>query len=312
MKFPPDYQNKMEPNSSVTVIVFNRPSKTKLVLDRIKKAKPKRVFIIADGPRNNHPLDLENCKKVRKLCDEFQIDGEVSRNYTDNNLGCGVRPATGISWVLGQVDRTIILEDDCLPHPSFFQFCDGLLEKYKDEPQIGMIAGTNLGIRDTSNNSYYLSKYAQIWGWATWRRAWSQFDISTPDWESVRESNWLHEWLESIELANHYKNAFDRHFYRKDVWDYMWLYAMWRQSSYCIVPNQNLISNIGFDPSATHTGNKDYFFANAKTKSMNFPLEHPKVSKPDPQTELKLFKTMTTRHTSLLAKLKRRLKTFVN
>jgi hypothetical protein len=142
--------------SPVAFIFFNRPDLTEKVFNRIRKAQPQELFLIADGPRINNSEDERKCFEARKIVDQIDWECEVCRNYSDQNLGCGVRPATGISWVFEHVDRAIILEDDCLPHPSFFNFCDELLERYKYDQRVMQISGTNLQYGNKwTDYSYY-------------------------------------------------------------------------------------------------------------------------------------------------------------
>ena len=155
----------------VAFIIFNRPSLTQIVFNTIRQAKPKQLFVIADGAR--FPEEKEKCQQARDIIRQVDWDCEVLANYSDVNLGCGKRISSGISWVFEHVEAAIILEDDCLPHLSFFRYCENLLDYYRDDERVMAIGGDNFqdGNKKTPY-SYYFSKYPHVWGWATWRRAW--------------------------------------------------------------------------------------------------------------------------------------------
>ena len=275
----------------------------------LQRLKPEKLFLAADGPRAQVSEDAHNCAETRRIVEEMiNWECEVFKNYSETNLGCGFRPASGISWVFESVDRCIILEDDCIPHLDFFRFCDELLEKYRDDERVAMIGGTNLHVAPIGNDSYYFSYFNQIWGWATWKRAWEHFDLKTEDWNTRRESGWMDELLNDQSYVKHYRSLYDRHFYREDIWDYMWQYACWKQDALCLLPRKNLISNIGFNASATHTDNEDHFFANAKTRSLKFPLIHPQSIQIESNTESALFAAMNPKSPIWKPRLRRLLK----
>lgn len=150
----------------IVLFIFNRQDTTRRVFEAIQKARPSRLFIIADGPRANHLGKAEKCKAVRAITEDVDWDCQVKTNYSDINLGCGVRVSTGIDWVFDQVESAIFLEDDCLPHPHFFDFCEELLERYADDSRVMHISGNNhLLYHDIGNAkySYFFSRYSLIW-----------------------------------------------------------------------------------------------------------------------------------------------------
>ena len=173
-------------DTAVVLCIFNRLGTTKRVLDEIRKAKPPKMYIIADGPRENHEDDLEKVRAVRQYVEE-NIDWECSvyRNYSSENLGCGRRMPSGLDWVFESEEKAIILEDDCVPMPSFFRYCQEMLEYYQDRDEILMISGHNpcSGYYD-NKEKYFFTKVPFVWGWATWRRSWKLYDFdlrSLPD-----------------------------------------------------------------------------------------------------------------------------------
>ena len=217
-------------------------------------------------------------------------------NYSDVNLGCKIRVSSGLDWVFSEVEEAIILEDDCLPHPSFFAFCEELLEKYRNDSRIMQICGSNV-LKDQVNidDSYYFSKYGPIWGWASWGRAWQYYDVEMKLWLTVRDNNWLMDILHSKSAVRYWENVFQDVFDGLiDTWDYQWTFACWIQSGLTVLPNVNLVSNIGFNDQATHTKKSKNCLANMYTGALAFPLIHPKFiirnSQSDGLTQKNIFR----------------------
>jgi len=266
-------------NSPVALIIFNRPDLTAKVFSEIAKAKPEKLFVIADGPRDNHLDDVEKCNAARAIIDRVDWECKVFKNYSDINLGCGRRPATGISWVFEHVEEAIILEDDCVPHPTFFRFCEELLGKYRYDNRIMQINGQNFHFdRDWTSDSYLFSSFNICWGgWATWRRAWQYFDFEIKMWFQLRATSWLSEILKNEQAVEIWQKLFDRAYEsagEKDFWDYQWRFAFWGKKGLAIMPNVALISNIGFREDGTHTKSGSHALANLDCAEMSFPLKH--------------------------------------
>jgi len=263
--------------TSIALFIFNRPDTTEQVFAEIAKVKPPKLLVIADGPRIGHPSDGERCKATRAIIEKVDWDCKVLKNYSDINLGCKRRVSSGLNWVFNMVEEAIILEDDCLPHPSFFRFCEELLEKYRNNEQVALISGANLFLsRKKTPYSYYFSRYPQIWGWASWRRFWKHYDVNIKRWSELRNSDWLKDILGSKGPIYHYwEKVFDAtHQGKTNTWDYQMVFALWAQKALAIIPQVNLISNIGWsnDPNFRKRYHK---FARMKTKAMKFPLVHP-------------------------------------
>ena len=262
----------------VALIFFNRPDTTERVFGEIAKAKPPKLLLIGDGPRANRPGDAENVAATRAIVERVNWDCEVLSNFSEENLGCKIRPKTGIDWVFDQVEEAIILEDDCLPHPTFFRFCQELLNRYRQDQRVSMISGNNFQPNNNSNDSYYFSRYLGTWGWASWKNRWhDSYDIEMQSWPMVRDSGWLQDILGTKEEARYWTRTFES-VYRGEIstaWDYQWLFAGWLQNRFGITPSVNLISNIGFGANATHTTQSGSNLENMPTEEMMFPLKHP-------------------------------------
>jgi hypothetical protein len=266
-------------NTPVAFFIFNRPDTTAQVFAEIAKAKPSKLFVIADGPRPDRPGEAEKCAAARAVIDRADWACEVHKNYSDVNLGCGRRVATGLDWVFEHVEAAIILEDDCLPHQIFFRFCKELLERYRDDERVMMIGGTNslFGQRQ-SPYSYHFSRIGTTWGWATWRRAWRHYDIEMKLWPALRDTPLLPDILQFPEAVEYCRNVYDKAHAGVDhvnTWDHQWSFACWAQNGLVILPNTNLVSNLGFRQDATHTKNEKSNLAKIPVAEMKFPLHHP-------------------------------------
>jgi hypothetical protein len=260
----------------VAFIIFNRPDTTQRVFSEIVKAKPPKLLVVGDGPRASRVGEADKVAATRAIIDRVDWDCEVLTNFSDVNLGCKRRVSSGIDWVFEQVEEAIILEDDCLPHPTFFRFCEELLVRYRHDQRISQINGVNFqsGYRINSD-SYYFSKFSHIWGWASWRDRWqSDYDVEMRNWPRIRDEGRVADWVCSQAEQDYWTNIFEKAYQGKvDTWDYQWSFAVLLHGRLSILPNVNLISNIGFGPDATHTTSSGVL-ANMPVEKMEFPLRH--------------------------------------
>ena len=269
----PDFQL----TTPVAFIIFNRTDTTERVFAEIAKAKPPKLLVVGDGPRPNCSGEAKKVAATRAIIKRVDWDCEVLTNFSEVNLGCKRRVSSGIDWVFEQVPEAIILEDDCLPDPTFFRFCQEMLERYRHDQRIGMISGDNFQFgRHRNGDSYYFSKYVHIWGWASWRDRWvGSYDVTMARWPRIRDEGGLADMVGDTREAAYWQSIFDRvHNGEIDTWDYQWVLANWMEARMSIIPAVNMISNVGFDENATHTtGNSD--LANLARNQIGFPLAHP-------------------------------------
>ncbi len=261
----------------VAFIIFNRPDTTARVFAEIAKAKPPKLLVIADGPRANRTGEAERVAETRAIIERVDWDCEVLTNFSESNQGCRNRVSSGIDWVFEQVPEAIILEDDCLPAPTFFRFCEEMLERYRHDQRVGMISGDNFQFgRRYGQDSYYFSKYMHIWGWATWRDRWRHsYDVSMTNWPRVCDEGRLSDLCGDEDDVGYWRGVLERVYNGSiDTWDYQWVFANWLEGRLCALPAVNLISNIGFGAEATHTTGVSTL-ANLPTTDMQFPLTHP-------------------------------------
>jgi hypothetical protein len=245
----------------ILFLIFKRLDTTKQVFEQIKKEKPPKLYIAADGPRKNVEGELEKCKAVREyVLNNIDWDCKVKTLFREKNLGCGRAVSEAITWFFEQEEEGIILEDDVLPSLSFFWFCEELLEKYKNDIRIWHIGGCNFqnGII-RGDGDYYFSALNHIWGWASWANRWKYYDFELKNMNSDRfiENYWKGSAL------RYWKRIFWKMKNKEiDTWDYQWIFTMWYHQGLGISPNVNLISNIGFGRDATHTENLNSKVAN--------------------------------------------------
>ena len=238
----------------IAFLIFRRPDLTSQVFESIREVKPKKLLVIADGPRNESEAVL--CHQTRAVIETVDWDCEVLKNYSEENLGCRKRISSGLDWVFAQVDEAIVLEDDCLPHPSFFKFCEQLLEYYREDQRVWCISGNNFQDGQwRGDGSYYFSNYNHCWGWASWRRAWQNYDHNLTNWQKIRDNNYLRSILDSDLEIKYWQNIFEDLYVtgKPNSWAYPWTFTCWQNSGLTILPNVNLVSNIGFRADGTHT-----------------------------------------------------------
>lgn len=269
-------------NTAVLFLVFNRLDTTKQVFDSIRQAKPPRLYVAADGARDSKKGEAEKVKAVREfIMQNIDWECDVKTLFREQNLGCGLAPSGAITWFFEHEEMGIILEDDCLPSQSFFWFCEELLERYKDDKRIFLISGYNKQNKWKENQyDYFFSHFGGIWGWASWKRAWSHYDFYMSGIEHFVADNYFEKLLgkklgrirenliySSVELHN------------KSAWDYQWAYARHKNSGMACVPSVSLVENIGFGEDATHTfGNNN---DNVKKHEINLPLNKNNFIVPD-------------------------------
>ncbi len=263
--------------TAVLFIIFNRPDTTKQVFDAIRQAGPLKLFIAADGPRKDRPGEAEKCADARDIATAVDWECAVETLFQNDNLGCKIAVSNAITWFFENVKEGIILEDDCLPTPTFFRFCQELLYCYRHDQRIGMISGDNFQSGNYRNDdSYYFSKYVHIWGWASWRDRWDRsYDVNMTKWPRIRDEGWLADMVGDPSEAGYWQTIFERvHRDEINTWDYQWIFANWLEGWLSITPTVNLVSNIGFGENATHTKLRSAF-SGMKTDEISFPLKHP-------------------------------------
>lgn len=265
----------------VLLIIFNRPDTTRRVLDCIRQARPVRLYVAADGPR--HPNETMRCAQTRAVVQEVDWPCEVFTNFQDKNLNCGLAPVTAMNWFFEHESEGIILEDDCIPAPSFFPFCAELLARYRDDARVMHIGGNNFGSEAKQEPaadapSYHFSTQRNSWGWATWRRAWQLYDYHLTGFREAVAAGMLNHTF-SGPLEKRYRlgkmaGVLDLP-QPPDVWDYQWEYTIARHHGLYIVPAVNLVGNIGFGNDSTHTHDSDDMMGAVPARDLTFPLRHP-------------------------------------
>lgn len=282
--------------SPVAMVVFAREDTTRRVFERVRQAQPPKLFVIADGPRPERPGEAERCAATRAVFDEVDWDCEVHRRLAEVNLGCGRSVSEGVSWVFEHVEEAVVLEDDCLPEPSFFPYCDELLERYRDDERVMVVSGNNFdpAAPATPPHSYGFQRNYGTWGWATWKRAWRHMDMAVPHWPALRDTSWLLDVQGTERAVAFWRAIFDRAHSAgaaADHWtfDYQWYCSCWAQHGLGIVPSSNLVTNIGFGNHATNTSWQESPLAGYPTRPIRLPLVHPPTMVRDLDADVRTF-----------------------
>lgn len=279
-------------HTPILFTIFNRPETTFRVFEAIRAIRPPKLFIAADGPRSDHSEDTKLTQKVRTVADAVDWECEIKTRFLNENHGCRDAMSSAISWFFSQVEEGIILEDDCLPDPTFFRYCQEMLERYRHDERILNISGCNMQLGSHPvKESYYFSRYVHIWGWASWRRAWRHYDVDMSDYPKFRASGApaalfpdcgeRKRWLEILDLV--YRKS--PHF---NTWDFQWNYVGFKRNALAVTPNFNLVRNIGCTAESLHTAGNE--FANVPSEEMPFPLVHPEFLYPNREADRFTFR----------------------
>ncbi len=235
----------------ILFLVFNRPEPTAKVFAEIRQARPERLYVAADGPRDGVAGDKDKCAQVRKIATEVDWPCEVETLFQAENLGCLRGVSAGIDWFFSKEECGIILEDDVVPTPAFFPFCDTMLLRYRDDRQVYTVSGFNLLPRRFGRKGYFKSRYFKPWGWAGWADRWQEMDIGLPDFErdhAAAISAGHLKWWEK----KHWRNKVSGALKKQHTWDYQWQFFILSKGGRTIRPTANMITNVGFGPDATH------------------------------------------------------------
>ncbi len=264
---------------AILFLIFKRPDVTAQVFEVIRQAQPAKLYIAADGARTGKIEETEKVLKTRQIVlNGIDWPCEVKTLFRDTNLGCRMAVSSAIDWFFKHEEEGIILEDDCLPDLSFFRFCSELLSRYRNDNRVMAISGNNFQQgKSRTEYSYYFSRYAHCWGWATWKRAWVYWDGDLSSWPAIKEKKVLYDIFYGNKLLiNHWENIFDRYYHgRIDSWNFPWLYSCWIQNGLTVLPDKNLVSNIGFGADATHTKKSSHKHSDIDRYRATFPLRHP-------------------------------------
>jgi len=265
-------------NTAVLFLVFNRPDTTYKVFKAIRQARPQRLYVAADGPREHVIGENERCTNVRSIATSVDWPCQIKTLFREENLGCRAGVSTAIDWFFENESDGIILEDDCYPDQSFFKFSEELLERYREDTRVMVISASYFhGIAQNPPNSYFFSRYNHCWGWASWKRAWQLYDRDMSQWSDLRETDWLNQVADGRrDFRDYWKKIFDSAYAGKiDSWAYRWTFSCWVHSGLTILPVKNLVTNIGFNNQATHTKSYNPVLGYLPLEKIEFPLSHP-------------------------------------
>jgi len=304
-------------DTPILLIIFKRPETTLQVFNAIKQIRPRQLFIAADGPRKEIIGEAELCEKTRLLVIEnIDWDCDVKTLFQSENLGCGRNPANAITWFFEHVEEGIILEDDCIPSLSFFNYCSELLCKYRNDEHVYVIGGNNFQEKKWGNATYFFSAYGHIWGWATWRRAWMHFDFELKNIDRQLFLSNLERYFPLKQQREYWCKIFDK---TKEnpvshIWDYQWTLIQWANNAKNIYPNFNLVKNIGIGEEATHTSVNEIGVMNLNTVEIS-QLIHPRNIKINKMADIYTFHKRFQKKVvkpSIISRIKNKLYRYIN
>jgi hypothetical protein len=274
-------------DTPILFLIFNRPDTTAKVFESIRTLKPKKLYVAADGVRDGRPDEAQRCTETRKIIRRVDWNCELKTLFRDKNLGCQTAVSQAITWFFENEEYGVILEDDCLPDPSFFPFCEELLIRYKNDNRIGQICGTCYFPHIVTDGlSYDFCSISHIWGWASWRRVWQNYDVKFSYWNDAmndknkRKSFFLNLY-EKIYFTSFISDAIKKK-YGMNSWAIPFYCMLRVQNQLSVYPAVNLVTNIGLnDPNATHTSSKKTLKSYVPSETMTFPLKHPQYVLPN-------------------------------
>lgn len=283
----------MRCSTPVLFLTFNRPQHTRVSLERIRQAQPPRIYVHSDGARPHVDGEAGKVAEVRAIIrDVIDWDCEVKTLYRTENQGLRQGVCGALDWFFDAEPIGIVLEDDCVPDLTFFQFCEEILERYKDDEQIMHIGCSNLAEEDTADleASYVFSRFSFVWGWAGWRRAWNKMSLDLEGLQEFEQSGKIKNFLDDPKAQVYMLDKFHATQRRENnSWAYAWFYSILKNDGLCIVPKVNLVQNTGVgEAGATNTTawNK---IARLPAQPISFPLVHPESRRPDPGLERRFF-----------------------
>ena len=271
----------------VLLLIFNRPEQTAKIFEQISLVRPAKLYVAADGPRIDKLGESEKCTQARFIVDKVDWPCRVVTLFRDTNLGCREAVSSAVNWFFEQEEEGIILEDDCLPSSDFFSFCKAMLHTYRHDSRIGHICGSNFQLgQKRGDGSYYFSRIPHVWGWASWRRAWKGYDVNISTFPEFKSSRLMEGIPAFSEFSEQWLNTFERVYKDNfDTWDYQYTYHHLVNNRLAIIPNSNLIKNIGFDEQATHTHRLEDYHADTPFGEMKNILQ-PSFVLADEQADL--------------------------
>jgi hypothetical protein len=261
----------------VLVIAFNRPDRLATLLDRLRDVKPSVLYVAVDGPRAGVRGETDQVLATRDQVGSVDWSCDVRTLFREDNVGCGQGVSGAISWLFSEQDRGVILEDDLVPDPSFFAFCEALLDRYEHDDRVWAVSGCNFVPPGhlPEGESYRFAKVPHIWGWATWRRSWAHYRFDVRGWRrrlpaadlwrvAGRSPAGLAYWAGMFDLMA--RGAID-------TWDVQAVLTAFAEGGLTATSNVNLIENVGFGAASTHTESRPMYLR--EVEPMRFPIVHP-------------------------------------
>ena len=270
-------------DTPVLLIAWKRPTKVLKVIDSLKQVKPNYIYVACDGPNRGIKDEVQKVTETRKII-EMEINWnykKFKKFYRETNHGAMYGVSDAITWFFQNEAEGIILEDDCLANKDFYHFSAEMLKKYRTEERIWSITGNNFQKGNfVGNDSYYFSCFTHIWGWATWKRCWEKYEVDIKSWPDFKKRNKLNHFFCKKHEKKYWSKIFDQMYKNKkpDTWDYQWFFSSLNNKGLNIIPNTNLVENIGFGSDSTNTKSKKspLTYKKESSKINIFPLKHPK------------------------------------
>ena len=293
-----------EVDVAVLLLFFNRPDSFRQVFEQVRKARPSRLFLYQDGPRDVH--DMAGIEACREIASHIDWECDVRRNYLTENQGCDPSGFRSHKWAFSLADKVIVLEDDVVPSLSFFRFCKEMLDRYEYDQRVMMIGGFNIDeVTADVDTDYFFTSVFSVWGWASWRRVAELWDEKYSFMHDPYNLHQLKALIRQRHLRPDLLKMFKRHsesgveYFETISWA-----AMLLNSGLTIMPTKNMINNVGISADSTHFSNTSLKTTPRQLRriytmrrlEMEFPLHHPEVITEDIEYKERAYKVLAWGH----------------
>ncbi|MES2691485.1 MAG: hypothetical protein V4658_13840 [Bacteroidota bacterium] len=253
-------------HTPVAVFTYKKADALKEVLKAVNAYKPARLYVVMDKSTEN---DREDVVAVRTLLNEFEFATIPEFIEPPQHQGILNIFDHALDHIFGKEERLIILEDDTVPSPLFFDYCNVMLEKYKDDAAIGCINGANLHAVNNVETFFTSRVSLPFWGWATWAGRWRGKPKGWAFWDEYKTKD--HAENKGDSGINRLVALFDHVRQYPKSWDTQWAMYLLYSNQRTILPGANLVTNKGYTDKATfaHILNSKY----ANQNSFEEPFE---------------------------------------
>lgn len=240
----------------IVLFVYNRLEHTKETVEALKKnygAGDSELHIYSDGAKDN---SVDAVKAVRDYISGIDGFKKVHIVTREENMGLAASVIAGVTEVINQHGRVIVMEDDLVVTKYFLHYMNEALQRYRNCPKVFAVTGYSYFAKGNKKlPGTYFAKMAESWTWATWKERWDYFDPAAEGWRELLEDSVMRREFDYDDSF-----GFSRMLYQQmeektiDSWAVRWAYSIYKQQGLTLYPNKSLCINTGFDGTGVHCG----------------------------------------------------------